>query len=104
MVFGNMTLNVKMFSNPRADECGEEDEETSCVEVVSQDEVESLCSRDSVEDVISNSCYYVESYTSRDEEIRKTCFLLKEEKGKSIEAMCTAQFMSLPPKTRLVFP
>ena len=35
LVFGNMTLNIKIFSNPRVDDSGEEDEETYCLEAVS---------------------------------------------------------------------
>ena len=80
LVFGNMTLNVKIFSNHRADDCREEDKETICVEAASQEEVSSLCSRDFVEEVISNSCYLIESYTPREEETRKTCYLVGRER------------------------
>ena len=35
LVFGNMTLNIKIFSNSRLEDFGEE-EETNCIEVVTE--------------------------------------------------------------------
>ena len=47
LVFGNMTLNVKIFSNPRLEEV--EDEETNSIEVVEEQGLDLMCRDDPVE-------------------------------------------------------
>ena len=68
LVFGNMTLNIKIFSNPKADKIEEEHEEACCPKAISLKEVSSLCLNDSVKAVISNSYYYIERYNLQKEE------------------------------------
>ena len=47
LVFGNMTLNVKIFSNPRPEEV--EDEEVNSIEVVAEHGLDLMCCNDLVE-------------------------------------------------------
>ena len=51
LVFGNMTLNVKIFSNPRPEEV--EDKETNSIEVVAEHDLDLMCRNDPVEAVLT---------------------------------------------------
>ena len=60
LVFGNITLNVKIFSNPRPEEV--EEEETNSIEVVTEQGLDLMCRNDPVEaaligPVTDSDCY-----------------------------------------------
>ena len=60
LVFGNMTLNVKIFSNPRPEEV--KDEETNSIEVVAKQGLDLMCCNDLVEATLigpltNSDCY-----------------------------------------------
>ena len=64
LVFGNMTLNVKIFSNPRLEDF-EENEEINCINVVTQQSLNLLCQKDFVESVLISSIIDYKCYTPR---------------------------------------
>ena len=66
MVFGNMALNVKIFLNLRLEEF-EDEEETNCIEEVSQWSLDLLRRKDPVESVIISVCTDIEGYFPQEE-------------------------------------
>ena len=61
LVFKNITLNVKIFSNPIPEDFDEE-EEASCIEVVTEQSLDLICHKDPVEaalisSVTNHGCY-----------------------------------------------
>ena len=62
LVFGNMTLNVKIFSNLRLEDFDEE-EETSYIEVVTEKNLDLLCQKDPMESMLISSVTNHEWYT-----------------------------------------
>ena len=61
LVFGNMTLNFKIFWDPRLEEFDEE-EETSWFEVVMEKNLNRLCQKDPIEFVLISSIMNYECY------------------------------------------
>ena len=69
LVFGNMTLNVKIFSNPRPEEL-EEEEETNSIEVVTEHGFDLICHEDPVESALVGPVLDYDYYTPQDWEVR----------------------------------
>ena len=69
LVFGNMILNVKIFSNPRLEDFDEE-EEASCIEVVTEYSLDLICQKDPMESALISLVMNNGYYTPHKEEIR----------------------------------
>ena len=68
LVFGNMTLNVKIFSNPRPEEV--EDEEINSIEVVAEHSLDLMCRNDPVKAVLIGSVTDGGCYSPHEWEVR----------------------------------
>ena len=69
LVFGNMTLNVKIFSNPRPEEL-EEEEETNLIEVVTEYGYDLIYYEDPMESALVSLNLDCDYYTPQDWEVR----------------------------------
>ena len=63
LVFGNMTLNVKIFSNPRPEEV--EDEEVNSIEVVAEHGLDLMYCNDPVEVALTSPVTDDDCYSSQ---------------------------------------
>ena len=66
LVFKSMTLNVKIFSNSRPEDFDEE-EEASCIEVVTESSLNLICKKDPIESVLTRSVIDGGCYTPKEE-------------------------------------
>ena len=69
LVFGNMTFNVKIFSNPRPEEL-EEDKEINSIEVMTEQGLDIICRKDSVEAALISPITDNDCYTPHEWEVR----------------------------------
>ena len=72
LVFGNMTLNVKIFLNPRLEDFDEK-EEASCIEVVTKQSLDLIYQKDPIEFALISVVINHEYYTPKEEEMRQIC-------------------------------
>ena len=63
LVFRNMTLNIKIFSNMRLEDFDEK-EEASCIKVVIKQSLELICQKDPVEFALNSSVIDCGCYNS----------------------------------------
>ena len=69
LVFRNVTLNVKIFSNSRLEDF-DETEETNCIEVVTEQSLDLICHKDPVEAALISLVMGNECYTLQEREVR----------------------------------
>ena len=76
LVFGNMTLNVKIFSNPRPKEV--EDEDVSSIDVVDDHGLGLICCEDPVEVTLTRLVTEDDFYSPQHREVRQICAILEK--------------------------
>ena len=102
MVFGNMTLNVKIFSNPRPEEV--EDEEVNSIDMMANHGLDLICYKDPVEVELTRLVTEDDCYSPQHQEVRQICDVL-EKMGEEIAiGLWREQFEALPPKLKLAVP
>ena len=75
LVLGNMTLNVKIFSNLRPEEVEEKD--TNSMEVVTEQGLDLICRKDPVEAALISPVTDSDYYTPQEWEVRQVCYVLE---------------------------
>ena len=76
LVFGNITLNVKIFSNLRPEEV--EDEKVNSIEVVAEHGLDLMCYNDPVEVALTSLVTDDDCYTPQHREVRQICAILEK--------------------------
>ena len=76
LVFGNMTLNVKIFSNPRPAEV--EDEEVNSIDVVADHGLDLMFCNDPVEVALTGLVTEDDCYSPQHREVRQICAILEK--------------------------
>ena len=75
LVFENISLNVKILSNLRLEDFDEE-EEVSCIEVVTEQSLDLIFQKDPVESALISLLTNQGCYTPLEEEMRQICSVL----------------------------
>ena len=102
LVFGNMTLNVKIFSNPRPEEV--EDEEVNSLDVVADRGLDLICCKDPVEVALTRLVTEDDCYFPQHQEVRQICAVLEKMSEEITMGLWREQFEALPPKLKLAVP
>ena len=76
LVFGNMTLNVKIFSNPRLEEV--EDEDVNSIDVVADHGLDLICCKDPVEVALTRLVAEDDCYSPQHREVRQIYAILEK--------------------------
>ena len=76
LVFGNMALNAKIFSNPRLEEV--EDEEVNSIEVAAERGLDLVCRDDFVEATLTDSITSGGCYSPQEWEVRQVYSVLED--------------------------
>ena len=77
VTFGNMTLDIKIFSHSH-DNCEDDEEEVNVVEEVVEEQVDSILHRDPLELALGENQSDFHNYTPLDKELHQTCLMLEE--------------------------
>jgi hypothetical protein len=102
--FGNMSLDINIFSIPKQPTWEDDDIlESDMIDALVQEEFNQSYSDDPLESCLVNSVYESEEYSYNEQEVAQVCSILESEEEEIEQAMWTTHFEDYLQGTQCLF-